>query len=187
MDDAAARSAVLSAADRVFYAHGVAGTSMVEIREAAGVSLRRLYALYPSKELLAEAWLRERHGTWMAWFKGAVERHSKSGVQPLLAAFDAIDEWASTPGYRGCAFINTAAETTGVGDMHRVVIAEHKRELISYLTSLVPRQAGRRRSEVGEAIGVLLDGAIVQSALLSSRRPIAVARRTAEQLLGGHR
>jgi AcrR family transcriptional regulator len=187
MDGAEARGAVLRAADHVFYQQGVAGTGMAEIRDASGVSLRRLYGMYPSKGDLTEAWLRERHRTWMAWFEGAVGRRSRGGREPLLATFDAIGEWAATPGYRGCAFLNTAAETTEIQDRHRSVIAGHKRDLIAYLSGLAREGGYRRPGEVGEAIGVLIDGAIVQSAVLSSRRPISAARTAAATMLKGYR
>jgi len=183
IDDDAAREAVLRAADHVFYAHGVAGTGMAEVRDEAGVSLRRLYGLYPSKGDLVAAWLRERHATWMAWFAASVERRRAKGVVPLLAVFDAIAEWASTPGYRGCAFLNTAAETTEIDDAHRAIIAGHKRELIGYLAGLARDSGHRRARELGETIAVLIDGAIVESAVLSSPRPVAAARRAAAQLL----
>ena len=65
--DAAQRS-VLRAADELFYAHGISGVVMSDIRDASGVSMRRLYAMYPSKSELVAAWLTDRHDTWMAWF-----------------------------------------------------------------------------------------------------------------------
>lgn len=187
MDDATARAAVLRAADRVFYEQGVAGTGMVEVRDDAGVSLRRLYSLFPSKGDLLAAWLEDRHRTWMAWFLGAVDRRTARGVEPLLAAFDAIAEWARTPGYRGCAFLNTAAEATGIDERHRAIIAAHKRELIEELTRFARAGNYRRPGSLGEAVGVLLDGAMVQAAVLGSTRPVTAARRSTIVLLEAHR
>ena len=187
LDDAAARTAVLRAADEVFYARGVAGTGMAEIRDEAGVSLRRLYALYPSKADLVGAWLTARHDTWMSWFLGAIDRLAADGTDPLLAAFDAIAEWAATPGYRGCAFLNTAAETTEIDDSHREIIAAHKRDLIASLARLAEAGGFARPGELGEAVGVLVDGAIVESAVLGSARPIGAAREVAAMLLEAHR
>jgi AcrR family transcriptional regulator len=183
VDDETARVAVLEVADRVFYARGVAGVGMADIRDGSGVSLRRLYGLFPSKRDLVAAWLDERHRTWMAWFTGAIERSRAEGVEPLLAAFDAIDAWAATPGYRGCAFLNTAAEATEIDDTHRAIIAEHKRELIAYLAGLARAGAHEPANDLAESIAVLLDGAIVQSAVLRSSRPIAAARAAAARIL----
>jgi AcrR family transcriptional regulator len=49
MSTDAARIAVLRASDDLFYAHGISGVVMSDVRNASGVSMRRLYALYPSK------------------------------------------------------------------------------------------------------------------------------------------
>ena len=183
MDDVTARASVLSAADQVFYERGVTGTGMAEIRDASGVSLRRLYGLYPSKAELVAAWLTDRHRTWMAWFEAAVEEQSARGVEPLLAAFDAIAAWSRTPGYRGCAFLNTAAETVEIDERHRAIIASHKRDLIAYLAGLARDSEYRSPAELAEMLAVLIDGAIVQAAVLSSIEPVNAARGAASQLL----
>ncbi len=133
------RRAVLSAADESFYTHGITGVVMGDIRDVSGVSMRRLYAMYPSKRELVAAWLTDRHDTWMAWFTTAVDRHIAAGADPLLAPFDAIADWVTTPGYRGCAFINSLAETSEIDDSHRTIIAAHKRDLIEHLAALATR------------------------------------------------
>jgi AcrR family transcriptional regulator len=183
----AARSAVLETADRVFYARGVAGVGMAEIRDESHVSLRRLYTLFGSKRGLVAAWLEERHRSWMDWFADSIERSRAAGVEPLLAAFDAIDSWAATPGYRGCAFLNTAAEVAEIDDTHRAIIAAHKRQLIAYLAGLASEGGHEPAEELAEMIGVLLDGSIVQSAVLSSRQPIAAARAVTARMIGEER
>lgn len=183
MDDVTARASVLSAADRVFYERGVTGTGMAEIRDASGVSLRRLYGLHPSKAELVAAWLTDRHRTWMAWFEAAVEEQSATGVEPLLAAFDAIASWSRTPGYRGCAFLNTAAEITEIDERHRAIIASHKRGLIAYLAALARDREFRSPDQLAEMLAVLIDGAIVQATVLSSTEPVGAARAAASRLL----
>ena len=44
-----ARTAVLEAADELFYARGVQAVGMDAVRTAAGIPLKRMYALFPSK------------------------------------------------------------------------------------------------------------------------------------------
>jgi AcrR family transcriptional regulator len=183
LDDDTARTAVLRSADAVFYARGVAGVAMADIRDDSGVSLRRLYGLYPSKSDLVAAWLSARHTTWMAWFEDAIERRRSVGEEPLLGAFDALAEWAASPGYRGCAFVNSAAETTEIDDTHRRIIADHKEDLLAYLTSLAQEGGCAHPERLGRMIGVLLDGAMVEAAVLSSREPIDAARDAASVLL----
>jgi AcrR family transcriptional regulator len=176
--------AVLVAADRLFYERGVAGVGMDDVRDAAGVSLRRLYSLYPSKRDLVAAWLRDRHERWMTWFRGAVDASTAHGADPLVATFDAIEAWASSPSYRGCAFLNIIAETTEIDAEHRAIAADHKRELVQYLASLAATTHADAPAWLPSVLGVLIDGAIVQAAVFGSVDPVRDARRAAAQLLG---
>ena len=180
---AESRNLVLGAAGEVFYARGVAGAGMLDIRDAAGVSLRRLYGLYPSKRSLVAAWLSERHETWMSWLRGTVEAKVSGGVSAIDALFDTLGEWAASPGYRGCAFLNTAAEVSEIDDAHRAIIAGHKRSLVAYLGALFPGQLPGDP----EVLGVLVDGALVQSAVFASVAPIEAARSAAKLLFEGRR
>ena len=156
---------------------------MAEIRDASGVSLRRIYGLYPSKRDLVAAWLNDRHDRWMRWFTDTVDRHVARGTDPVLAAFDALREWRRSPGYRGCAFINAIAEPMEIDDQHRAIVAEHKRALVRHLATLANRRQSRTPSWFADALGVLIDGAIVQSAIFGNDKPIVAAHKAAAQLL----
>lgn len=179
----AARRAVLRAADDLFYAHGISGVVMSDIRDASGVSMRRLYALYPSKRDLVAAWLTDRHDAWMAWFTATVDRHIAAGADPVLATFDAIAEWVASPGYRGCAFINSLAETSEIDDTHRAIIAAHKRDLVEHLARLTARDHPNAPSWFAAALAVIVDGAIVQCTIFASTEPLDAARSAVHQLL----
>lgn len=183
MDDEEATRAILRAADDLFYARGIAAVTMSEVRDRAGVSMRRLYARYPSKADLVAGWLDDRHRSWMNWFTAAVERHVAAGTDALLATFDAVDEWIASPGYRGCAFVNAIAETAEIDARHRTIIAGHKRDLVAHLTALATRDHPHAPEWVPPAIGVLLDGALVQCAVFGTDRPLTAARTAASSIL----
>ncbi|MEM7093120.1 MAG: TetR/AcrR family transcriptional regulator [Actinomycetota bacterium] len=168
-----ARIRVLAAADDRFYECGVAAVTVAEIRDTAGVSLRRLYGLFPTKADLVAAWLRDRHTTWLAWFANAVGEHIRAGSHPTDAVFDAVGDWLASTDFRGCAFLNTLAETASLTEEHRAIIAAHKGALADTLTDFAADP---------DAVAVLLDGAIVRSAALRSPEPIEAALRAARQL-----
>jgi AcrR family transcriptional regulator len=178
-----ARRAVLNAADELFYAHGISGVVMSDIRDASGVSMRRLYAMYPSKSELVAAWLTDRHDTWMAWFTTSVDRHVAAGAEPVLATLDAVAEWVASPGYRGCAFINSLAETSEMNDTHRAIIAAHKRDLVAHLAQLAARDHPDAPSWLPAALAVILDGVIVQCTIFANTEPLDAARSAVHQLL----
>lgn len=181
------RRAVLDTAGELFYARGIAGVAMSDVRDRSGVSMRRLYSLYPSKRDLVAGWLADRHARWMEWFTATVDRLVAGGRDPLLATFDAIEEWVRTPGYRGCAFINSLAEAHELDDAHRRIVAGHKRELLDHLAALVSRDHPDAPSWLPAALAVLIDGAIVQCTVFDSTEPLDAARDAAAELLGGVR
>ncbi len=178
-----ARRAVLRAADDLFYAHGITGVVMSDIRDASGVSMRRLYAMYPSKRDLVTGWLTERHVTWMAWFTTSVDRHIAAGTDPVLAPFDAIGDWVTTPGFRGCAFINSLAEASEMADVHHTIITAHKRDLVEHLAELARRERPDAPAWLAPALAVIVDGAIVQCTIFASSDPLTAARCAVHQLL----
>ncbi|WP_156769594.1 TetR family transcriptional regulator, partial [Nocardia sp. 852002-20019_SCH5090214] len=48
--NASDRTALLDAAERLMYAHGVQAVGMDRIREVSGLSLKRIYSMFPTKE-----------------------------------------------------------------------------------------------------------------------------------------
>ena len=66
-----------------------------------------------------------------------------------------------------------AVESSDLTDDHREIIREHKLAVGRYLSTVVPD---------GEAVAVLLDGAIVQAAIFANAIPIDHARRAAAAL-----
>jgi AcrR family transcriptional regulator len=181
IDDAQHR--VLAAADELFYGEGIAAVTMADVRDRSGVSLRRLYSLYPTKKDLVAGWLSDRHDTWMRWFTSSVDRHIAKGTDPLLAVFDAVEEWINSPTYRGCGFINSIAETSEIDERHRAVIAAHKRDLINHIASLATRNRRKGPKWLPAALAVILDGVFVQCAIFSGTEPLKAARRAVVQLI----
>lgn len=175
---------MLDAADELFYERGIGGVGMAEVRDAAGVSLRRLYGLHPSKRDLVAAWLRDRDERWMRWFTSAVERRVAGGADGAVAVFDALREWAASPRFRGCPFINAMAEVNEIDDEHRAIVAAHQRAVLAFVRELVERHHPDVAEWVPTAISVLVDGAIVQASIVGDDSPIVAARAAAQRLLG---
>ena len=176
LDAGEAREASRRAADELFYRRGVAAVTMADIRDESGVSLRRLYSMYPSKSDLVSAWLHYRHGEWMAGFEAQVTSRLDAGDGPVDAVFSALELWMTETGFRGCGFINTHAEVGDLTEQHREVIRMHKRAVADYLETLTP---------IGPAIAVIMDGAIVQASIFESAEPIRIACRAASALTTG--
>ena len=170
------RTRLLDAAEDLFYGRGVQAVGMDEIRAASGVSLRRLYQLFPSKSDLVDAYLERRDLRWRARLAAYTEARPP-GPDRVLAVFDWLHDWFSEPGFRGCAFINSFGE---FGDTDPAVAARarsHKQEFHAYLTTLLPTPAH------ADAIYLLAEGAITTAAITGSPTPAHQARRVAALLL----
>jgi AcrR family transcriptional regulator len=171
VDDA--RTAVLATADALFYEHGIAAVPMADIRDQSGVSLRRLYTMFPHKSDLVTGWLEHRHESWIAMFTNGIDQRLAIGEAAVDAVFGSLTDWLVATDFRGCGFINTLAETGVVTDRHRGIIRHHKQTLIDLLAQFTNEPA---------ALAVVIDGAIVQAAVFTSTGPVDAARHAATSL-----
>jgi AcrR family transcriptional regulator len=175
---------VLAAADRLFYRHGIQAVGMDALREEAGVSLRRLYHLYPSKDTLIEAYVRRRDERWRAWLEARVERLADQPSERPLAVFDALAQWFSSDGFRGCALVNATAELGERTPAVRLEAERHKHAVRAYLVDLLRKaDPPGDPDELASQLMLLLDGAIVQASIEADPNAARRARQIARQLL----
>jgi AcrR family transcriptional regulator len=180
MDEDAARTRLLDAAEDLFYARGIQSVGMDAIRNASGVSLKQLYRLFPAKEQLVEAYLERRDVSWRGRLADYVEcRHDPQ--QRLLAVFDWLRTWFSEPGYRGCAWINGYGELGSASSAVAGQARRHKEAFRAYLQGL-GAAAGLPES-LADQLYLLAEGAIVTAAIFGTAEPAARARAAAADLL----
>ncbi|MGQ4510839.1 TetR family transcriptional regulator [Streptomyces sp. DW26H14] len=180
MDGTAARRQALDAAERLFYARGIQTVGMDEIRTASGVSLKRLYQLFPAKEQLVHAYLERRDIAWRQRLSDRVDRESEPRAR-VLAVFDHLGEWFAEPGFRGCAWINAYGELGATSEAVAALARTHKAAFHSYLTELV--EAAGLPGETADHLLLLAEGAMVTAGICGTPRPAAQARAAASTLL----
>lgn len=180
MDSAVAREQALDAAEKLFYGRGIQAVGMDAVRTASGLSLKRLYQLFPAKDQLVEAYLERRDLRWRAHLAEHVERHDDPRER-IPAVFDWLEEWFGEADFRGCAWINSYGEL-GAGS-ERVVaqVRSHKRAFRDYLAALVA-DAGLPAVLTGQVF-LLAEGAMVTAGITGSAEPAAEAREAVRTLL----
>ena len=179
----ATRERILEAASPLLYREGLRGAGVDAIVAATGLAKATVYRHFASKDLLAEAFLRRRDLRWRAWLEEAVARLAAAGEPPPLAVFDALGEWFASDDFRGCAFINAAAEITSPNHPALDAVREHKRLLRDYLRSLVDGPDAAAADARADALLLLVEGAIVTAQIEKSPAAAARARRAAAALL----
>ncbi|MGW3007393.1 TetR/AcrR family transcriptional regulator [Streptomyces sp. NPDC001219] len=166
MDLDEARTQILDAAEKLFYARGIQSVGMDELRTAAGVSLKRLYQCFPAKHDLVEAYLRRRDTRWRAALAAYVDARPGGPAARPLAVFDWLGEWFAEGGFRGCAFLNAYGELGATSDRVGWVAREHKEALLGYVTGLVRAVPVAEPDALARQLVLLIDGAIAGAALM---------------------
>jgi AcrR family transcriptional regulator len=181
MDLQTAERRALDAAEELFYSRGIQVVGMDDVRAASGVSLKRLYQLFPAKERLVTAFLRRRDVRWRQRLAEHVDATATTPDDRLLAVFDWLYLWFSEPGYRGCAWVNSYGElgatSADVGGEAR----RHKEAFKGYLGALVA-DAGRPAA-LADYLLLLAEGAMTTAAISGSPEPAKQAKAAAQVLL----
>ncbi|KQS08097.1 TetR family transcriptional regulator [Curtobacterium sp. Leaf183] len=173
---------LLDAAEELFFAHGIAATSVDAVLEHAGVSSATLYRGYASKEALVAATLTRRHRDWQDTWTAAVERWTDP-LDRLLAVFDALDDFrARSAASRWCAFLGTASEYADAPAEIRVVLDAETDGLRTRLSALAEPLVGPAAAVVGEQLTLVVSGALAMR-LRDPGHDTAVARSVARLLV----
>ena len=150
----AARERILFSAAELFYQQGIRATGVDKVIADAGVSKVTFYRHFPAKNTLILAFLQLRHQRWMSAFRASLARHNNV-IDALPAT---LLSWFNDEDYRGCAFINTAAELGNSLPEASALIREHKQQMAEAIAEkLAPEQQMKTAQIV-----LLVEGAIVQ-------------------------
>jgi AcrR family transcriptional regulator len=180
------RERVLQTADRLFYAEGIHAVGIDRIVSEAQVAKASLYGHFRGKDALVRAYLDRRSVEWREHVEAELPHRAADPLERLLAVFDLLGEWFMAPGYRGCPFINAAAEYDISGPVG-AVLTGHRAWLRNLFTTLL-HEAGRPGANaVIEQLCLLYDGAMVAARLDATPDAAAHARAAAQTLLGAAR
>lgn len=184
------RQRIIDTALRLFYRQGYRATGINQIIAESEVAKATFYSHFPSKEALCIAYLRARHSIWMGWLKASIDQYPSATAQ-LLGVFDFLREWMGRCDFRGCAFLNIAAEIPENDSEIRVEVIRHKDSFKEYIGQLLnaamasglPLATADREAMV-DMLYVLAEGAIVASQNYGRTQPLEAARQAAARLLG---
>lgn len=173
-----ARERLLATASALFYADGIRAVGVDRVIGAAQVTRATFYRHFPSKDDLIVAYL------------GAVDRAVRAvadaapeGAARLRAVVGGMGEQLCTEGFRGCAFLNAAAEFPDRDSpVHRAVVAHR-----AWLSELFVQElgvVGHPDPQAGAAhLMMLRDGAMVAGYLGDPAVARETLRRGLEEIL----
>ncbi|MFH2122095.1 MAG: TetR/AcrR family transcriptional regulator [Pseudomonadota bacterium] len=184
-----ARDRIIETALNLFYKQGYLATGINQIIAESQVAKATFYAQFPSKEALCIAYLQARHEIWMGWLADST-RHSATPKEKLLGIFSFLKQWMQESSYRGCAFLNIAAEVPLSDSKIRNEVVKHKDGLQKYIKETIVDIFESSQSslnidpeKMAKTVYVLIEGAIVSSQNYSAIWPIEIAQEAVEILL----
>lgn len=177
-----ARERILDTAFRLFYAHGPRGVGVDTVVAESGVAKATLYKHFPRKDDLVLAYLDKVDQAWFGALRAAARAAGDNPRVQLVGMFDALASACRRDGYHGCAFINTAAESTAGTDVHARTV-EHKRVVRAWVTDLARRAGATDPDLLATQLTLLLDGGLSAGVLDADPRTPGAARQAARVLV----
>lgn len=186
-----ARDRMIETALNLFYKQGYLATGINQIIAESRVAKATFYAHFASKEALCIAYLQARHRLWMSWLADSITSHADPKAR-LLGIFSFLKQWMQDSGFRGCAFLNIAAEVPFADSQIRSEVIKHKDQLQQYIREIIAEIISSNHArldfetdDLADAVYVLIEGAIVASQNYSAVWPIEAAQKAVEKYLGG--
>lgn len=178
----AARQRILDTAFRLFYAHGIRGVGVDRIIAESGAAKATFYKYFPAKDDLVVAYLDTVDGIWSQQLHEAAEAAGPAPADQLVGMFDALGSACRRDGYRGCAFINAAAESEPGTPVHDRTLT-HKTAVRHWVRGLAADAGAADPDLLARSLTLLLDGGLASGSVDGLRDAPAAAKEAAAALV----
>lgn len=158
-----ASARLLDAADELFYREGIRAVGVDAIVKQAGVNKMSLYRQFSSKDELVKHYFLRADTRFWAVIERSIAKHPDDAAAALQQIFTDLAQRAVVPGYRGCPFVNMAAEFTEPEHFVRQLVAQNKRQLLARLEALASQAGARQPLALAQGLALLIEGAYAAS------------------------
>ncbi|MHC4937966.1 MAG: TetR/AcrR family transcriptional regulator [Planctomycetota bacterium] len=182
------RERLLAVAVSLFYERGIHAVGLDQIVREAGVTKTTFYKHFESKDaLVLEAVKLKDAWECSAWDHAVAKLGGDDPVGKLRAFFDVMEIWFTSADFRGCVFINTAAEFPDPNDPVHRAAARHKRHNRDVCRDLAAEAGAQDPELFADQFTALMEGTIVLRQVHDRDDAVAVVRPALEALLKAHR
>ena len=178
-----ARDKLLAAAGDLFYRRGIRSVGVDDIVAKADVAKMSLYRSFPSKDVLAAAYLEAADRRYWRWWDDTVARHPGDPAAQLGALFHSLVRRTTRADWRGCPFSNAATEFPEPDHPARRVAEANKHELRRRFIALARAARARRPAHLADQLLLLVEGAYVSAQTFGPDGPAATAADAADALI----
>jgi AcrR family transcriptional regulator len=177
-----ARTRLLNTATRLFYAEGLHAVGVDRVIAEAQVTRATLYRHFPSKDDLLVAYLTQVDEA----IRTRAEAARSSGADPddiIRSVAQAIADDIKSPGFRGCAFLNAAAEYPDPGHPVHQAVLTHRQWFLTTMIELFTNTGKIDPEPAARHFVMLRDGAMNAGCLTDPQPICATFLRGVEGLL----
>jgi AcrR family transcriptional regulator len=180
------RERLVASAVELFYEHGFGAVGIDRVIATAGVTKTTFYKHFEGKDDLMVAAV-QRRDEWesQAWDRAVRKLAGDDPAKQLLAMLDVMDLWFNDPDFRGCMFMNTAAEFPNPHDPVHQAAAAHKKRTRDHWRNLA-RSAGAEMAAAetfADCYTAIIEGALIMRQMFQRNDAARAVRPAVEQLI----
>jgi len=153
-----AKLRILETANVLFYEEGIRTVGVDRLISESSVTKATFYKHYGSKDKLIVDYVSGRHKTMVSLVSNTIDRAS-SPEDALRTLLDILVTDIASPGFRGCAFLNAAAEFPDGTHIVRRVVQTHRDWLTETLSALVSDMGHPMPGDAADELMLAMDGA----------------------------
>jgi AcrR family transcriptional regulator len=178
----APKDQVFQTAARLFYQNGYRAVGVDTIAAESGIGKMTLYRHYPSKDDLIVAYLKDSDTTFWNGFD-QITKDASTPREKLLAFFESLQEYVTTPACYGCPFLNVATEYPETDYPGHQVAIEHKQSVRARFRQLAKEAGAKKPDILADQLFLLMDGAYMASRMFGAKNPAAHVAEAAHVLI----
>jgi len=167
-----AQARLLDAADELFYREGVRNVGIDSLVALAGVNKMSLYRQFESKDALLLAYLERQDQCFWDKFETSIAKHPDAPQLQLPQFFNDWAQRASAPDYRGCPFVNVAAEFADPEHPARRFVLGNKTRLLARITEIVTAIGVADPMTLAYGIALMIEGCYTASQTYGPGHPM---------------
>lgn len=159
LPSAPAKLRILETANELFYDDGIRTVGVDRLISASSVTKATFYKHYGSKDRLIAEYIGFRHRLAVEWLADVVEGNDDP-VRVLRAIQDSILGSITGLGFRGCPFLNAAAEFPDATHPVRRAVERHREWYLDVYEQLLRRMDHPMPGDAADDLMLARDGAM---------------------------
>lgn len=180
---ASLKDKILDVATDLFQTRGINSTGVDTIVAVAGTTKMTLYKYFTSKENLILEVLDKGHQDFQSWLSEQLNSSTKKPSEKLQKLFEFIEEWVTSPNFRGMGFIKASAEFPNEESPVHQLSSEQSRQFRQYISSLAKEANIQDADGLALQLSLIFEGAVQAEQMKRGSGAMKYAKKAAKILI----